>query len=83
MLRLINRGEFHHGNNPVMLWQSGNAILTRNSSDNLKPGKAHKEHKIDGIIAAMMALAMAMQARESTTSVYERRGLLTFGGNDD
>lgn len=77
-LRLVNSGKFGHGDNPVMRWQASNAILSRNAQDNIKPGKAASDGKIDGIVSAVMALAMAITARENTTSVYETRGALDF-----
>jgi len=77
-LRLVNRGAFRHGDSDVMRWQASNAILTRNAQDNMKPGKAQSESKIDGIVSAVMALGMAMKAKEAIpTSVYETRGLVT------
>lgn len=75
LLRLINRGEFRHGDSPVMRWQASNAILTRNAQDNMKPGKAESAAKIDGIVSGTMALAMAMQAKEAKPKTYKGKAM--------
>lgn len=74
-LRLVNRGEFRHGDSDVMRWQASNAILIRNAQDNLKPGKAESSAKIDGIVSAVMALAMAMQAKEEEQRPFSGKGI--------
>lgn len=82
LLRLVNRGEFGHGNNPVMRWQASNAILTRNAQDNMKPGKAESDGKIDGIVALVMAIAIAAQQKLKQGSVYDTRGPLVLGAKE-
>jgi len=74
---LINRGEFRHGDNPVMRWQAANVAVKMDAAGNLKPDKARSSDKIDGIVAAIMALGRAMQ-RGQTGSVYEKRGIQTI-----
>lgn len=83
LLRLLAAGQFGHGNNPVMRWQASNAVLIHNSTGCMRPGKADSEGKIDGIVTAVGATAMALQNRGPAESVYEKRGFLVFGGVDD
>lgn len=61
--------------NPVMLWQLSNVVVRRDPSGNIKPDKSRPANRIDGVVAALMALARA-SLREQTTSVYETRGVI-------
>ena len=72
-LRVVNRGEYHHGNNPLVRWQAGNVMAKLDAAGNMKPDKAASGNKIDGIVAAIMARGQAM-GREKKTSVYEEEG---------
>jgi phage terminase large subunit-like protein len=58
--RLVTGGEMEHGNNPVARWMAANAVVDRDAADNLKPTKARAADKIDGIVAAIMALGGAL-----------------------
>jgi len=82
-LRFVNGGQFGHGDNPIMRWQASNAVLIRNATGCQRPGKAQSEGKIDGIVTAVMAVAMALQMRQTTGSIYETRGFLEFGRIDE
>lgn len=62
--------------NPVLLWQLSNVIVKRDPSGNIKPDKSRPTNRIDGVVAALMALARA-SLREQNTSVYSRRGVIT------
>jgi phage terminase large subunit-like protein len=75
--RLVNRGEFHHGGNPVVRWMAGNTAAETDSAGNIKPSKAKSTEKIDGVVAAIMALGRAMVSEEET-SVYQNRGILVL-----
>ena len=46
------------------------------SAANWKPSKKRSPERIDGIVAAVMALAQAMNKPIRRKSVYERRGVL-------
>ena len=60
-LRLIASGSFHHGGNPVARWEAANLITRSDPAGNLKPDKAKSMDKIDGIVAAIMALDRAIR----------------------
>ena len=69
----------HHGNNPVLNWMADNAQVVSDPAGNIKPIKPspNSPAKIDGIVAAIMALARASAQQPAGASVYETRGLIT------
>ena len=73
---LILDGRAHHTGDPVLAWCISNVTAKVDAKDNVYPRKERRENKIDGAVAAIMALGLAMEARESSRSVYEERGLL-------
>lgn len=74
--RLLAAGRLHHDGNPIMAWQAGHVQVRTDPNGNLRPVKPDKgdHRKIDGIVAALMALARAMLS-EQGLSVYEKEGL--------
>lgn len=74
--KLIERGDFHHGDNPLMKWQASNVVAKLDAAGNAKPDKAASGNKIDGIVTAVMAVGLA-SCREKKTSIYDSRDLLT------
>lgn len=68
---------FIHGGNPLMRWQIDNLAVETDASGNVKPNKKERHRKIDGVVAAIMALDRALRhIDDETPSVYEERGLL-------
>ena len=61
LLRLIKAGRFRHGGNPVARWEAGNAVTRTDPAGNLKLDKARSADKIDGLVAAAMALDRALR----------------------
>lgn len=57
--RLINTGEFRHNDNPVMNWMAGNVSVEVNG-ENIRPLKKKSSDKIDGIVSAIMGVALHM-----------------------
>jgi phage terminase large subunit-like protein len=78
--RLLQR-QLHHGGHPVLRWMANNVAVREDPAGNKKPDKASSQGKIDGIIGILLALDRAMR-QQTTTSVYESRGLLTLGGTN-
>jgi phage terminase large subunit-like protein len=74
--RLVREGLFEHGGHPVLTWCADNVEVFTDASGNIRPVKAKENspQKIDGIVAAIMALAGVLGA--SKTSVYATRGLV-------
>ncbi len=57
--RLIAGGKLLHDGNPLLRWQAGNAVLKRDPAGNIKPDKEKARQRIDGIVAAVMAVGRA------------------------
>lgn len=56
---VVARGLSHDGN-PCLAWNAANVVVTRDPAGNLKPDKDKSTNRIDGIVAAIMALSGAM-----------------------
>jgi len=61
LLRLIKAGQLRHGGNPVARWEAGNAVVRADPAGNLKLDKQRSAEKIDGLVAAVMALDRALR----------------------
>jgi phage terminase large subunit-like protein len=55
---------------------ASNCSVELDAAGNMKPSKSKSEGKIDGIVAAIMALGRASAGAGQGASVYETRGLL-------
>ena len=76
--KLLMEGKIIHGGHPVMRWMSGNVVVDRDAAENIKPTKAKSPEKIDGIVAAIMALDRCIRHEQDSGSVYDERGILVF-----
>jgi phage terminase large subunit-like protein len=76
--RLLLSRNLEHGNNPVLNWMASNVVVEQDASGNIKPSKEKSSEKIDGIVAMIMGIDRCLR-KGDTKSVYEERGLLTFG----
>lgn len=77
--RLLMEGKIIHGGHPVLRWMAGNVVVDTDPAGNIKVTKAKSKEKIDGIVAAIMALDRCIRNQtESQGSVYDERGLLVF-----
>lgn len=70
----LMKGNMIHGGNPIMKWMCGNVVIEQDPAGNIKPTKAKSADKIDGVVAAIMALDRCVR-QEKTESVYDDRGL--------
>ena len=77
LMRLTLDGQIAHGGNPVLRWMMDNIHVRTDPAGNLKPDKEKSTEKIDGAVAAIMALDRAVRGGGMTgASVYDERGLL-------
>ena len=77
--RLLMEGQIIHGGHPVLRWMAGNVVVDTDPAGNIKVTKAKSKEKIDGIVAAIMALDRCIRNQtEQQGSVYDERGLLVF-----
>lgn len=66
----IADGRIHHDANPVLEWMIGNVKAREDANENVLPRKeaGREEKKIDGAVAAIMALARARALEPDTIS---------------
>lgn len=62
---LVLQGLLEHSGDPVMTWMISNVVAHLDKKDNIYPNKERPENKIDGPVAAIMALGRAIPTRES------------------
>lgn len=74
---LILSGKIRHGGNPVLRWHASNVSVELDAVANMKPSRKKSSEKIDGIVAAIMAVGR-LAGRERVECVYNTRGLLTI-----
>lgn len=62
----IEGGRFHHDGNPIMTWCISNVIGKNlpGNDDIVRPIKQNADSKIDGAVALMMAVGMAMREQD-------------------
>jgi phage terminase large subunit-like protein len=73
---LVRVRRIRHSGNPVMTWCVGNAEPKYDRYENLWVEKPSPTKRIDGLIAAVMALQQLILMPEAQRSVYETRGAL-------
>jgi phage terminase large subunit-like protein len=68
-------GKLLHDGNSLLRWQASNVVKKNLRNKSFYPSKSRNENKIDGIVAAIMALSRAM-IHYNSSSVYETRGFI-------
>jgi phage terminase large subunit-like protein len=53
---LVLAGRLTHDSNPMMAWMMSNVVCHVDAKSNIYPRKEREENKIDGAVAAIMAL---------------------------
>ncbi len=81
LMRLVLDERFIHGGHPVLRWMFENVYIETDAAGNIKPSKKKSSEKIDGAVAAIMALSRAVynMANPKKESVYNTRGILSYG----
>lgn len=59
--RLVYGKKFDHGGHPMLAWMAGNATIRFDENMNFMPAKKASPDKIDGIVAAVMAVGLTMR----------------------
>jgi phage terminase large subunit-like protein len=75
---VIISGKLSHPDNPVMNWMMSNVVAKIDAKENIYPRKEQSKNKIDGPVAAIMAVGEWLTGEGPETSIYESRGLLSF-----
>lgn len=66
--RLWISGELAHQGDPVMTWMADNVAVREDPAGNLKPDKGRSGDRIDGIVAAIMAVGRVAAGVQSWTA---------------
>lgn len=68
--RMVGTGELQHFGNPVLRWQAECVSVATDPAENIKPVKPDRSvspGRIDGIVAAIMAIGLALQHADEGT----------------
>ncbi|KAA3529024.1 terminase large subunit [Agrobacterium tumefaciens] len=78
--RAILEFKFHHSSNPILRWNFDNVAVVRDSAGNRKFDKGKSRDKIDGAVAALMAVRFAAiyQDNRSAYNAPDSAGIFTF-----
>lgn len=69
---LVIARQINQRNNPVLRWMESNVANEQDAAGNVKPSKKKSTERIDGIVAAIMAIGrMGFDAEESQFHDYE------------
>lgn len=68
--RLVFKGDFDHGNHPVLRWMALNTVIRRDENENFAPAKKRSPEKIDGIVASVMAVGLACAGDDGESGSY-------------
>jgi phage terminase large subunit-like protein len=63
---------------PVLRWMAENVVVDTDPAGNIKPNKGKAKHRIDGIVALVMALDRASRHAQPKESVYAKRGIISL-----
>ncbi|KKM92040.1 hypothetical protein LCGC14_1222480 [marine sediment metagenome] len=78
-MRLVLGGQLRHGGHKVLRWNASNIVVMPDASDNHRPLKNKSTGKIDGIVAAIMAIGLSLLQPIVPPSIYETRGVRVLG----
>lgn len=78
LMKLTLEQKLAHGGHPVLRWMMDNIFVRTDPAGNIKPDKEKSTEKIDGAVAAVMALDRAIRNGGSSGSVYDDGGILVF-----
>ena len=77
LMKLTLEQRIAHGGHPVLRWMMDNVCAKNDPAGNVKMDKEKSTEKIDGAVAAVMALDRAIRCgNDISESVYDSRGLL-------
>lgn len=74
--RLFLSAQIEHGNHPVLEWMFGNATYRKDPAGNIKPDKERAAEKIDGVVAACIALGLMNSPTEPDIGAALNKAIL-------
>lgn len=66
--KAIYDGKFHYNGDPILTWMFSNVVCHYDKKENIYPNKMHKDNKIDGVVALIMCMNLAIRMRGSNSS---------------
>lgn len=79
LLRLVLAKRIRHNGDKILRWMADNVVTIQNARGEIMPNKEKSNEKIDGITALVNAIDRMMRHEAQGPSVYETRGVLSFG----
>lgn len=78
---MVLSGNLRHGGHPILRWMAGNVAVRTDSNENIKPDRDKSGDRIDGIVAAVMAIGrwLAHQLPDTAKAPH----LWTFDDDED
>jgi phage terminase large subunit-like protein len=73
---LVTGRKLRHGGHPVLRWMASNMVVRQDPNGNLAPDKSKVTERIDGIVALIMGIAVALVNQDKTPE-YQ---VMVFGG---
>lgn len=74
---LVRSKKIAHSGHPVLRWNIDNVQVKMDENENIRPVKGKGIERIDGLVAMVNAMVVAM-LNEDTDSVYDERGFITL-----
>lgn len=74
----LKSGRLHHDGNPILSWCISNIVAKTDANDNVFPRKPSPEKKIDGGLALIMALALALKEEEDCSTYISESEMLVL-----
>jgi len=74
LMRLVLEQRIAHGGNPILKWNMDNIVVKEDEAGNIKPDKKKATERIDGAVAAVMALDRAtrqLKEAEPGIAIYD------------
>ncbi len=79
LMKLVLEQRIAHAGHPVLRWMMDNIYIRTEPAGKIKEYKEKSTEKIDGAVAAIMALDRAIRCgNDASESVYDSRGLLVL-----
>lgn len=71
LYRLVLQRRLRHGGHPILRWMADNLMVEMDAPGNVKPSKAKSTQRIDGIVALILALSLALRHQYEDYAVAE------------
>jgi phage terminase large subunit-like protein len=69
---MVAGGRLRHGGNPLLTWCVSNVVVTTDPAENMKPDKRKSTDRIDGAVAAIMAIGQHAKAPKVQAYKYSK-----------